>query len=57
MSAGPKSSLNTISEMTIARVRQMRLQMLCRGFHREARMRKRSSELRMAKSFIACRIH
>ena len=56
-SARPKSSLNTISKSTIARVRQIWLQMFCWGFPREARMRKKSSELRMAKSFIVCKIH
>ena len=56
-SAWPKSSFETISKSIIARIRQMRLQMFCWGFLREARIKKRSSELRIVKSFIACRMY
>ena len=35
----------------------MQLQMLCQEFSREAKMKKMSSELRMAKFFIICKIY
>ena len=35
----------------------MQLQMLCQGFRREASIKKMSSKLRMAKSFIVCKIY
>ena len=56
-SVGPKNSLNTIFESIIARARQMQLQMPFHKFFRKIRMRRMSSELRMTKFFIVCRIH
>ena len=49
--------LNTIFKLTTIRAKQMQLEMPCQGFRRETRMRKISSKLRMAESFIVCRIH
>ena len=52
-----KSSLNTISKSIIAKARQMQLQMLYQDFCKRFRIKKMSSKLRMAKSFIVCRIY
>ena len=56
-SAGPKNFLDIIFELIIARAKQMQLQILYQGFPREAKMKRISFELRMAKFFVIYRIY
>lgn len=48
MFAGPKSSFNTIFELIIATIRQIKLQIFYHGFCRKIKIKKMSFELRMA---------
>ena len=48
---------NTIFESTIARTKQMQLQMIFWGFCREIEIKKISFKLKMAESFIIYRIY
>ena len=48
----PKNSLNNIFKSIIAKIRQIQLQIFCYNFHKKTKIKKMSSKLKIAKSFI-----